>query len=136
MPKHKPHLEVSQSELYSSNLSSQPFTLHRHDAFSLSTLLISNLKHRSTSLTCRQQAALSKLSTSHLLNTTKNHRYTRVEILRAYLILFDDLFFFGSLKLRCGLRFCFKKASERALSGVTTLPKKGQRVFQRLKGKG
>ncbi|KAE9375787.1 hypothetical protein N431DRAFT_463851 [Stipitochalara longipes BDJ] len=136
MPKHKPHLRVSHSALSYPNPSPEPFRLNRHDASSLSNLLISNSKHRSASLSPPQQNAMSKLQTSHLLDIKKNHRYTLVEILRAYFSFFDDLFFFRSLKLRCGLRFCFQKGNQTTFSGVTTLLGKEQQVLQRMKGKG
>lgn len=136
MPKHKPHLEISQTEVSSSDDPSKGFALHRHDATSLSTLLIANSKHGSESITSQQQGAISRLETSQILDLTKNHRYTRVEILCAHFSCFDDLFFFGSLKSRCGLRFCFKKASEDALTGVTNPVKREELLLQIVKGNG
>lgn len=106
---HKLHLKVDEHKLYSEDANKEVFVLYRHSAGDLRRILIQNSKLRDNALARRQQKALAAFKKSELFDFRKDTGHSRKEVIEAYFHLFDDLFFFGSLRRRVELRITYRK---------------------------
>jgi hypothetical protein len=130
---HKSHLKVDEHRFCSNNSKKEEFILSRHSALDLRRILIQNSRLRGNDLSPRQKKALEDFRKNMILDLKHHDDYSRVEVLKAYFHLFDEMFF-GSLQPWVELRCYFRKAGEVAVGGRTeTLPKK-ERILGMLKG--
>jgi hypothetical protein len=128
---HNPHFKVEEHKLYSEDANKEIFTLYRHSAGDLCRILIQNSKLRGNALSRRQQKAFAALKKSELFNFRNDTEHSRIEIIEAYFHIFDDLFFFGSLRRRVELRFGYRKfGGFLCLLGIT----KGRGIEDRVRG--
>jgi hypothetical protein len=94
-------------------------TLNRHHPSAVRDILIKNSRLRGDLLSHRQKVALNNFHRQEVLDLKGDNGYSRVEVLKAYSHFFDEMFFFGTLKPRCGLLFFVRHEGEIACSGRT-----------------
>lgn len=136
MVRHKPHIRVEHNSLHWHRSGEGILTLNRHTAGGLSKLLIENSRLRGDLLSPRQQEALKDFQRQEILDLNKATAYQRADVLRAYFRFFDEMFFFGTLKPRCGLLFLTREVFRTrggghiACSGMTRKRDKLERMFR------
>ena len=83
----------------------RPFTLHRHRATYLAEKLESHSRRRGDQLTRLQKLALLRFHDDQVYDLRDHTKYNDSEVLKAYVDLFDELFFFGTLSSPCTFQF-------------------------------
>ena len=135
MGKHKPHLQVQTHKLWSHT--EKAFTQNRHSVLDLSRMLISNSKVRGNGLSDDQKSVLRDLRREAIYDLgNSNTGYSRIDVLKAYFDLFDEIFFFGSLggHGRCEMGVRCRKTGEVTLGGTTETLYKNDRLIRQLTG--
>jgi hypothetical protein len=95
------HRRVDEAQLYETT--ELPFKQGRHDAQDLAELVIAFSKHRGSTLSEIQESALHSFHTETKYDLRDHITIPISAVIPAYFVLFDDLFFFGSLRDRCNL---------------------------------
>ncbi|KAE8444460.1 hypothetical protein EG329_000551 [Mollisiaceae sp. DMI_Dod_QoI] len=117
MGKHEAHKRIHDHTLANED---SVLTEERHNSNWLAEKVISFSKRRGDNLTRRQNAAILRYRTDSIFNLSKAdaHR-TDEEVLATYKILFDDLFFFGSLFPKCKTFLTYPSGRKKLLHGYT-----------------
>jgi hypothetical protein len=87
----------------------RPFTENRHKATFLANKLGSYSRRRGDRLTRLQKLALLRFHDDQVYDLRDHVEYSDDEVLRAYVDLFDELFFFATLRSCCVFRFVHKR---------------------------
>jgi hypothetical protein len=86
-----------------------PFTENRYRATYLADKVVSYSKRRGDQLTRLQKLAVLRFHDEKAYDLRDHIEYTDHKVLNAYIDLFDELFFFGTLTSRCTFTFEYKR---------------------------
>jgi hypothetical protein len=104
---HQSHIKVPTHTLVEGL--ENPFTKNRHRATYLAEKLVSFSRRRGDQLTRLQILALLRFHDEKVYDLRDHIEYTDHKVLNAYIDLFDEFFFFGTLTSRCTFPFKHKR---------------------------
>jgi hypothetical protein len=95
------HRHIDENDLHQAT--GFPLRQGRHSVVNLADLIISFSEHRGPNLSELQENALQSFRKEKIYDLRDHIRIPIEEVILTYFVLFDDLFFFGSLSDRCDL---------------------------------
>lgn len=126
------HRRIYEEQLYENPEAT--FKQGRHNSRNLADLIISFSKHRGSTLSDSQNSALNSFYTKPEYDLRDHIQFSTAEVVSAYFSLFDDLFFFGSLRDRCNLALDREESSYTGSRGQMTLIGTEVRIKRRVLG--
>jgi hypothetical protein len=126
------HRRIYEEQLYENPEAT--FKQGRHNSRNLADLIISFSKHRGSSLSDLQKSPLHSFYTKADYDLRDHIQFSIAKVVSVYFSLFDDLFFFGSVRDRCNLALDREESSYTGSRGQMTLIGTEVRIKRRVLG--